>query len=383
MHYRRIFIISIVPLLLFTYIFYKTDKKESEFFFTNNKFESITKILQTEDKNFLIAGKTSDFGVFLAKIDQDGKILWKHKFGGFNRYSKFPIIQNDDILVTKTKEQDLIVAINSEISFNLDENINRIRLIKINKYGKYFYWDKLFKDKDEVAYISDILSLQDGGFILVYDVFAQDERFFSKIIKFDNNAKVIWQRSFFDKIFNTDLEKIYKTDNGFVVIGYERDVGKQNIPYHLIIIKLDKDGKVVSKKHINNTTEDNTFIKTNNGYAFISLNTVRLTQVDKNGKLLFEKDLNDLNTTSISILRQTNDGDFIVAGFDNNCKQKKCSLVMKLDKNGNKVWKKRIGGKYWDDINDIIETKEYFVIAGSNLSHSETKRVAWVIKVKK
>ncbi len=173
MRYGRFVISSIIVLtLLFSiYIFYKTDKKESEFFFTNNKFESVTKILQTEDKNFVIAGKTSDFGVFLSKIDQDGKILWKHKFGGFNRYSKLPIITNDNILVTETKEQDLIVSINSEITIsNIEKDINRIRLIKINKYGKYFWWDKLFGDKYESTHISDILSLHDGGFILLFDI---------------------------------------------------------------------------------------------------------------------------------------------------------------------------------------------------------------------
>ena len=382
------FIISaIFVFLIFAVIFYiQHSKEKSEFFFFFYTFESITKILQTEDKNFVIAGKTSDFGVFLAKINQDGAMLWKHKFGGFNRYSELPIITNDNIIVTETKKQDLIVAINSEITIsNTDKEINKIRLIKINKYGKYFYWDKLFGNKDESTHISDILSLQDGGFILLFDIInITDERLFSKIIKFDSNAKVVWQRSFFSKIFNTYLQKIYKTDNGFVIIGDERDITKQHTPYQPVIIKLDKDGKIVSKKHTNYTfTEDNTFIKTNNGYAFISRNTARLNKLDKNGKLLFEKDLNDLNTTSISVLRPTNDGGFIVAGFDLNCKQKKCSIVMKLDKNGNKVWKKRIGGKYWDKENDIIETKEDFVIAGSNLFHNKKETVAWVVKLKK
>lgn len=378
--------LSVILLSLAAIKFYgSSETKDVQFFFTNDKYESITSILQTNDRNFIIAGKTSDFATFLIKVDRNGKIIWKHKFGGFDENSEIPLITNDGIIITKTDKDAIIAAMHTKIH-TMNDEINRLRLVKYNQYGKHI-WERLYGDKDALTYANDILSLPNGGFIIVVGILTKKDKELSKIVQFDNDAKIVWERIFQKKSLDLDIEKIFPSKSGFTAFGTQRVDTRKELPYRPFLITLDKNGKTLSEKPFDSiaTIEMQTLIKTDKGYAFVgrTRNGIQLISIDKNARFLWQKTLSDQDDISVTVLKQTDDGGFVIAGHYYVCKQKKCAFIRKLDKTGTIIWEKKVGGKYWDDINDISETKSFYWLAGSNLSHFETRRVAWIKRVGK
>ncbi len=382
---NKLFIGSIIVLLitLFIILFFVKNKNQSEYFF--QKYKSITSILQTKDKNFLISGKTYDHGAFLAKVNQNGNILWEQTFGGFNRYSKFPIILNDDIKIVTTNIDDIIVAINTNISYDIDKKIKRVRFLKFNKYGKYIYWDKLFGEKNVSTYISDIAVLPDNGFVAILVILRDNsEKTISKIVRFDINGNKIWEQSF-KKFTSKDiyLTKIFKTQTGYMALGSIRNL--TNRQYKTVFIKLDKNGNILNSKIVDIFLDVNTnnIVKSDNGYTFISnlKDISKIIQFDKDGNILWQKSLNNKGKTIYAMI-QTKQKGFAIVGRYYICK-KKCNFLLLLDKNAKIIKEQRFGGKFWDKTYDIIETKENFIVIGSNLSHFKNKNVAWMIKLKK
>ncbi len=368
---------------LFVILFFIKNKNQNEYFF--QKYKSITSILQTKDKNFLISGKTFDHGTLLAKVNQNGNILWEQTFGGLNHYSKFPIILNNDIKIVTTNLDDIIVAINTNISYDIDKEIKRIRFLKFNKYGKYIYWDKLFGDQNVSTYVSDIMALPDNGFVAILTILRDNsEKTISKIVRFDTNGNKIWEQCF-KKFASKDiyLTQIFKIQMGYMVLGSIRNL--TNRQYKTVFIKLDKNGNILNSKIVDISLDINTnsIIKTDNSYTFVSnLKDIgKIIQLDKDGNILWQKSLNNKSKTIYAMI-QTKQKGFAIVGRYYICK-KKCNFLLLLDKNANIIKEQRFGGKFWDDTYDIIETNDEFVVVGSNLSHFKNKNVAWMIKLKK
>ena len=101
--------VFLLCIILFLFI----DKNHTKEYFLEN-YKEITSISQTNDDNFLIAGKTPNFGTFLAKVNRDGKILGEKRFGGFNDRNQLPLTTNDDIKVAITPKNDIVAAMHTE-----------------------------------------------------------------------------------------------------------------------------------------------------------------------------------------------------------------------------------------------------------------------------
>ncbi len=81
---------------------------------------------------------------------------------------------------------------------------------------------------------------------------------------------------------------------------------------------------------------------------------------------------------------ETGDGGYLVAGdtwsYGNG---KSDAWIIKIDKNGNKIWDKTFGGSDWDEAYSIIETKDGgYLVAGKTWSYGNGRSDAWIIKLK-
>jgi len=79
---------------------------------------------------------------------------------------------------------------------------------------------------------------------------------------------------------------------------------------------------------------------------------------------------------------QTKDGGYVVAGYTEPRVDDKDVWVIKLDKNGDKVWDRTFGGNGDDVAESIVQTKDGgYIVAGYTWSKGAGKADAWIIKL--
>jgi len=194
---------------------------------------------------------------------------------------------------------------------------------------------------NDVAY--SIIQTKDGGYVVAGWTWnfghGKDDAW---VIKLDKNGNKIWDKTFGGKLYDDAYSIVQTKDGGYVVAGktYSFGHGKSDV----WVIKLDKNG---------NKIWDKTF----------------------GGKLYDE---------AYSIV-QTKDGGYVVAGWTRNFGHGKADAwIIKLDKNGNKIWDKTFGGKLDDGAYSIVQTKDGgYVVAGRTWSFGHGKMDAWIIKLDK
>ena len=126
-----------------------------------------------------------------------------------------------------------------------------------------------------------------------------------------------------------------------------------------------------------------TIVQTKEGYAYLSQSdgATRLVVLDAKMRPLWHKRIGKASL-NVTAMIATSDGGYALIGRPyEECH--KCTYLLKLDSKGNLLYTQHFGGKFWDGASDIIETKESFIIVGSNLSHAKIKRVGWVVIVPK
>ena len=226
-----------------------------------------------------------------------------------------------------------------------------------------------------------------------------------------NKSSIVRQKAIggsLDDLF-TDM---YVTSDGGVIAGgtsysdssYEKTKnGKGNGDYW--VVKMDKNGTIQWDKTIGGSDNDNfkSVIQTSDGgYALIGESKSNisydktensrgssdywLVKLDSKGNIQWDKTIGGSGTEYIDHIVQTSDGGYILAGSSDSPisgDKSEDSLgfvdywVVKLDKNGKKVWDKTIGGSNYDWCSPVALTSDGGVIVGgfslSNKSGNKTE----------
>ena len=211
---------------------------------------------------------------------------------------------------------------------------------KIDKYGKTI-WEKTYGGGDEDS-VHSIVKTSDDGFILVGNTYSYSNGGSDVyLIKIDKDGNLLWEKNYGSEE-DDGAYGVVQIDDGYIITGYTRQYGWYA---HVWIIKIDQNGNKIWEKH---EGEDG-FSKV--GYA----------------------------------IKDSRDGDFIIAGssFSYTTGEKDVYLL-KIDKDGNKIWERTYGGSDYDCAYSIIETSDNeFVIAGYTYSYGDGAGNIYIIKVDK
>ncbi|GAI13792.1 unnamed protein product, partial [marine sediment metagenome] len=112
---------------------------------------------------------------------------------------------------------------------------------------------------------------------------------------------------------------------------------------------------------------------------------VYVVKLDRRGYLVWSKTFGGSDYDEARSIIQTDDGSYAIAGFtvledtgDRNV------WVIKIDKEGNKIWDKTLGGTSEDWAYSIIQTKDRgYMVAGWTSSMGAGKTDVWIIKLNK
>ncbi len=192
-------------------------------------------ILQTEDGGYAVFGfvQSKNEGRedgWIAKLDENGEIVWDKAFGGS---------QNDEVFSgIKTADGGYAVCgyTESKGAGGYDAWI-----VKFDENGE-IVWDKAFGGIEaEVA--NSIIQTRDGGYALAGYTWSKGVgREDAWMIKLDKNGEVIWDKTFGGS--NEDVARciIQAEDGGYVLAGYTESKGAGR--YDVWVIKLDEEGNL-------------------------------------------------------------------------------------------------------------------------------------------
>ena len=349
-------------------------------------------IISTSDGGVLITGPfwetKGDFkgmekggtDVFVIKLDKDGEVVWKKVYGGS---------VNEDHPVIKSTSDDGIV-ITGETSSNdgdfegMSKGGEDIFVMKLDKDGEVM-WKKSFGGTDDERR-PHVCTYPNGDILIMGSTSSNDGDFKGMnkgngdifVIKLDKDGEVVWKKVYGGS--NPDLAKdvtVYSQDGGILVTGQTMSndgnfEGLNNHGYPIFVMKLDKDGEVVWRKILFEKVEfydyeycrrSSVATTSDDGVLFIGWNLsvvdedVVAIKLDKDGEFVWKKvhgcpDLDEANDVTVT----SDDGMLIVGlvselvelvdGLGNGEESYESDIkLFKLDKDGDKLWERSFGGK--------------------------------------
>ena len=327
-------------------------------------------------------------------------ITWDKTFGGNSEDMGFSIIQTENggyavsgyTMLDREKRKDTWRAKLGYIVLT-EEKKQDFWIIKIDKNGN-MEWDETFGEKGtDIA--NSITQTKDRGYIIagfIWTVYASKQDFW--IIKLDENGNIEWGKTFDGDENDIAYSIIQTEDGGYAVAGSTgvRVWGETNC----WVIKLDAKGNMEWDNNFGGTGWDEIYsiIQTKDG-SFITTGCVwskgagrgdvRVAKLNKRGDLVWDKTFGGSENDEAYSIFQTNDGGYAIAGFtvleDTGDRD---IWVIKLDKEGNKVWDRTFGGTSEDWANSIIQNKNgNYVVAGWTKSMGAGKTDVWIVKLDK
>ncbi len=344
-------------------------------------------VLQTEDRGYIIVGKSGSFGsqeAWIIKTDENGNEMWDKRFsgevysisktddGGFilgGRYAlliKLDANGNEEwsrtfggdyfdraVCVQKTQDGGYILA---GMTTNLG-NINAW-LIKADVDGNYS-WSKSYGGVISSRAFS-VRQTNDGGYILVgelgYDAF---------LLKTDESGNQIWLKTYdFNNLeWATSVEQTF--DGGYIIsVNSGQDIVTYASSTYALLIKADNEGNQIWTKSFSlgqgsggekfgyycssvQQTDFGGYIATGNTYSKTGTSDVDLwiVRIDEQANIIWEKTygINGYNKDEEGTdVAQTYDGGFIITGMTSSLGAGDSDIwLIKTNKNGNVIFEEQ------------------------------------------
>ncbi len=351
--------------------------------FGGSRSDEAKAIIETKDGGYLVAGKTISYGndgedIWLIKIDKNGNKIWDKTFGGSRSDEANAIIE--------TKDGGYLVA-GKTSSYSYGNYYPDAWLIKIDKNGNKI-WDKTFGGSRSDG-ANAIIETKDGGYLVAgYNDFNHDYKKDAWLIKIDKNGNKIWDKTF----GGGELHSIIETrDGGYLAAGTTRLYNDD----YVWIIKIDKNGNKIWDRTFGGSEFDgaNAIIETKDGGYLVAGFTysygnggsdVWLIKLDKNGNKIWDRTFGGSRTDGANAIIETKDGGYLVAGYTSSYDKGEGDIwLIKIDKNGNKLWDRTFGGSEWDYPYSIIDTRNGgYLVAGFTHSYGNGGSDVWIIKLK-
>ena len=350
-------------------------------------------IEKTDDGGYVIVGWTSSFGpgkedVWLVKLDKNCNKEWSKTYGGIDDDRGFDVKQ--------TSDGGYIIA---GQTFSYGVGYKNMWVIKTDRYGNK-EWAKTYGDPTRTGIIFDsglsVIQTEDGcyiivGYIYMWGVIKKTYRDMY-VMKIDENGNKILEK-IISGDYNDYLYSVLEVSDGYVLAGFKFDqfsAGKSDI----FIIKIDKEGNTVWEKKYGGDDYDYVYslIKTpDNGFIMAGRtesygdgeSDVYVIKIDKDGNKIWERTYGGSDYDCAYSIIETSDNEFVIAGYTYSYGDGGSDVyVIKIDGNGNKIWERTYGGVKDDYGYDVVKGEDGYIVTGGTLSWGNGEFDLLLIKVK-
>ncbi len=275
-----------------------------------------------------------------------------------------------------------------------------IWIMKMNEFGSVLDWIKMFGgSENDVA--RSAIQTSDGKYVLVGYTTSSDGDVSGNhggsdvwIVKLDENGNMLWQRTLGGSGLDMGLSVIQDDDGNYVLVGYttsnDGDVSGNHGEIDVWIVKLDENGNILWQKTLGGSIGEMglSVVQADGGYILAGLTASNdgdvsgnhgytdawIVKLDKNGNILWQKTLGGSKADAVnSIIRV--DGGFVAAGYtassDGDVSENQGETdvwVVRLDEEGNIIWQKSYGGSGNDAANSIVQVDGGYIVVGYTMS---------------
>jgi hypothetical protein len=385
-------------------------------------------IQQTNDGGYIVVGisYSNDGDVsgnqgasdcWVVKLNAFGTIEWEKSMGGSGDDNARLIQQTNDggyIFIGPSDSNDGDVSGNHG---NLD-----YWAVKLTSTG-VIEWQKSLGGTG-YEYAQYIQQTSDGGYIAAGSSFSNDGDvsgnhggFDCWVVKLNNEGTIVWQKSL-GGLSNDEAESIQQTnDGGFILAGHsdsnDGDVSGNHGGPDYWVVKLSSIGTIEWQKSLGGSGSDQAksvqqtndggyivagYTSSNDGdvsvnYGYLDFWVVKLNSL---GTIEWQKTLGGSDFDLAQSIQQTNDGEYIVAGYSysndvdvQSSQGNQDFWVVKLSSIGTIEWEKSLGGSGLENASSIQQTNEGgFIVAGSSnsndgdVSGNQGNSDYWVVQLK-
>jgi len=287
----------------------------------------------------------------------------------------------------------IIGAITASSQFNSGKAV----IMKTDQNGTII-WKKSFTG-NVGEFLNTIIKTRDGGYMLAGTTYSDNNQPYGNtfLVKLDSVANVQWKKNYGYTGQDDPYAIIQTKDGGYVIGCLSNSFGSGG--YEMMAFKIDSTGSsplfITLIGGIGNDnicsmieTADSSIVVAASSNSW-STNMIAdyefiLYKLSKNGTLKWIKKINRGSGNSIcNSLLQTNDGGFIMAGWNDGAfgMGQQDMFVVKTDSLGTVQWMKSYGGFSGDFANKIIKTNGGYLITGYTKSTVSTNEDVFLFKI--
>ncbi|TYO95653.1 hypothetical protein [Desulfallas thermosapovorans] len=219
----------------------------------------------------------------------------------------------------------------------------------------------------------------DGGYIIVGETQSgQDYDLY--LVKLSAKGYFQWHKTFGGSKNERGYSVRQTGDGGYIIAGNTQPVFGRG-DYNVYLVKTDASGRQQWNREFGGTSEDTgtCVLQTSDGGYIIAGTTnstgagasdAYLIKTDAAGKKEWEKTFGGKETDSATVVRQTSDGGFIVAGQTYSFGAGGYDVyLVKTDASGNETWTQTFGGVNWDTAASVEQTSDGgYIVVGQTSS---------------
>ena len=315
-------------------------------------------ISPTSDGGFIVIGRSSssngdvstnmgqsDF--WLVKLDSNGNLQWQKTFG---------TVDSDlGKSVQQTSDGGYIVG-----GYIIKNGIYTGWILKLNNLG-VVVWDK----KIDNSLILHIQQVGGNSYLLSGSI-----DFKPALIKLDNSGNLVWEKQFTS---GSNFASIIETGNEYVGATVSGSIYKVSSNTGNVVWQTEIANEMLSKVIL---TSDNKYIvmgtngKDTFGYSVSQINAQGVVEWNKSFETLLPYSFgNDIAEVADGYVLLGISQDDISGTLDMN------NTLVKIDKSGNYVWRKMVGGSKTEGSNNVFSTASLvkisegsYVVASSSMS---------------
>lgn len=266
--------------------------------FGGNLTEEGTRIITTNDGNFIVIGSTESYGngnkdVHILKIDDTGVVIWEKYYGGISDDTPYDIIEtsNSEFCIAATTEsfgagsRDIYLLwidqsgnLVREITYGGTEIDGSSKLMQIENneimlYGytrnfgatsRDFYLMKLTSTGDSLwskryggsgyEESQDFARTSTGGFVLCGHSSSIDPNHNMYAIEIDANGNKIWENNYGGALHDGGQALLINSQGNYVLLGRSMSFG--NGTRNIYLVETTPDGQQISEQIIGGSKND-------------------------------------------------------------------------------------------------------------------------------
>ena len=349
------------------------------------RYDDVANDILVLDDGYLVVGYTESFGeggkdTYIIKLDKFGNKIYTASYGG----------RNSDVAnaVVAVKGGFMITGVTNSFG----NRIESLYLAKISKGGNLVWQNGYYSDKDDYYKGNDLVAISDTN-VLIAGSEDHIKFFDSEVNIYLNAIDSRGKRNGIKRYGGEDLERAYsiiKTDDGYVMAGETETWGHGRSDAY--IVKIDKEGNRIWHNAFGFDYDEkvNELIATSDGgYLLVGVSDsdhrnqdgVYVVKVDKDGQKVWQSLYGSREDDEGFGAVEVKDG-FVIAGYTKGTKNYDSDVYLfKIDKEGGLLWSRRYGGAKDDKAYAIAKLSDGFVITGYSTSSNSYSKDVYLLRV--